>query len=88
MAHRRMTFDAWMRAAVKAYGEPRYLDLNGDSPGGAAVRLGVARQRVYQLAEEGRLDMLSVLGSDGETRFTVITENSLQAELVRRKAIA
>lgn len=88
MAHRRMTFDAWMRAAVKAYGEPGYLDLNGDSPGSAAVRLGVARQRVYQLAEEGRLEMISVVTKAGELRFTIVTETSVQTEVARRKSVA
>ena len=58
MSIRRMTYEEWAEALALTHGKPDYAKFMGSSPGGAAVELGVTRQRVWQLLKEGKLDLL------------------------------
>ena len=58
MAVRRMTYDEWGDAIAQTHGKPEYHELMGSSPGGAAMSLGVSRQRIHQLIDAGKLDVI------------------------------
>ena len=58
------------------------------SPGPVCEQLGVSRQRVHQLCEEGKLDTLKVVNEDGSLAWINIFEDSVKAHLrtAKRKA--
>lgn len=64
-----------------ADGSFRSRFANSSSPGPVAVRLGVSRQRVYQLLEAGTLDGVKVIedGPDRHPLFIVIFDDSVAA---------
>lgn len=49
------------------------------SPGPVAARLGVSRQRVYKMLQDGVLDGVRVLNGDGRTDFVLVFEDGIEA---------
>lgn len=82
---RRMTYSEWAEELHQARGKPDWENLMGKSPGGVAADLGVSRQRVWQLAKEGKLDMI-LLADDAKAKVTawLITDRSVQGLLLSR----
>lgn len=86
-----MSLKAWAKAVEAA--DPHAPNLQGDSPGGVAARLGCTRQNVHKLIHSGILDAVAVY--EGERlSFYVVTEPSLRAyqqqkaaDLAKRLAI-
>ncbi|HZL95421.1 MAG TPA: hypothetical protein VFB99_17325 [Vicinamibacterales bacterium] len=71
MAWREMELLVWARALVDG------KDVNGDSPGAAAVRLGVTRQYVHTLIEEDELDAVRVVKKKGGLVAICLNEKKL-----------
>src|SRR5690606_34859940 len=78
-----MTVREWQDLCAKLGSQDNWNqlrdDLGGPSPGGAAAELGVSRQRVHQLIEEGKLDVVELR----ETKWSrphviMVTETSLR----------
>jgi hypothetical protein len=80
MAVRKMTMKAWANA-IDAAG-PDSPDLQGDSPGGVAARLGCSRQAVHRLIQRGTLDAVAVYEGK-RVAFYVVTEASLRVHQQR-----
>lgn len=76
-------WEAW----EKLYTEKGAEQVLGMSPGGVAARLGVSRQRVHQMIEEGVLDEVRIRDRTLGIRGVVIyvTEGSVRREIERRK---
>jgi hypothetical protein len=74
MASKIFQISEWARALDQADNED---DLNGLSPGGAAERLGVTRQTVYNLLKRGDLDRVTIVDSEGKKFGVIITNASL-----------
>jgi transposase len=70
----------------KAHGRLGFKKVMGMSPGGAAARLGMSRQAVYDLVRRGKLDMVKIKKKE-QVRYSEIyvTEESLERELERRE---
>ena len=71
MAWREMELLAWAKALVED------KDVNGDSPGGAAARLGVTRQYVHKLIDQGELDAVRVVKKGGGLVAICVNEKKL-----------
>ena len=71
-----MKMSAWQKATAAALGKPAWDNLNGYSPGGAAVELGMSRQAVRR----GSLDAV-IVNDDvtGELRLFMIPKPSIEA---------
>lgn len=69
----------------KLYDEKGKDEVLGMSPGGVAGRLGVSRQRVFQLVQEGRLDEIKIWDDDQGFWVVYIPEVSVRKEIERRK---
>ena len=80
MAIRTMKMSAWQKATAAALGKPAWDNLNGYSPGGAAVELGMSRQAVHQAVRRGSLDAV-IVNDDvtGELRLFMIPKPSIEA---------
>lgn len=72
-----MTLKAWAKAVDDA-GPDHSLNLQGDSPGGVAARLGCTRQAVHRLIRRGTLDAVAVYEGP-RLSFYVVPEASLKA---------
>jgi len=82
MSIRRMTFQAWGEALALTHGKPEYRQVMGSSPGGAGERLGLTRQRIWQLCKEGKLDMILLADNDEAKVSTwLITDASMDRVL-------
>ncbi len=68
------TLKEWYEAMEKSKDETRF---NGVSPGGAANRLGVTRQTIYNLLKRDQLDRITIVDSDGDKLAVLITMESL-----------
>lgn len=84
MAIREMTLKAWAKA-VESADPHRAQNLQGDSPGGVAARLGCTRQNVHKLIKNGTLDAIAVYEGD-RLSFYVVTEASLRLHQQRTAA--
>jgi len=75
------SFEMW----EKAYDRLGFEKVMGMSPGGAAGRLGISRQAVYDLVRRDKLEMVKVKKKD-QVRYSEIyvTEESLKREIERR----
>ena len=71
MAWREMEVLQWAKALVDE------KDVNGDSPGGAAARLGVSRQYVHKLIDQGELDAVRVVNKKGGLIAICVNEKKL-----------
>lgn len=60
-------------------------EVLGMSPGGVAGRLGVSRQRVHKMIDEGRLDAVKVKDRSMGYAVVYVTEASVRREIERRK---
>jgi hypothetical protein len=81
MARRRMTMVAWAKALHDHEDTLRFGDYQGSSPGGAADRLGVTRQYIHKLVDQGQLDLLELYLGDDKKKRTVawlVTSNSIE----------
>ena len=81
MAWREMEVLQWARALVDE------KDVNGDSPGGAAARLGVSRQYVHKLIDQGELDEVRVVKKGGGLVAICVNEKKLALLEAAYKAI-
>jgi excisionase family DNA binding protein len=81
MAWREMELLAWAKALVDD------KDVNGDSPGGAAARLGCTRQYVHKLIDEGELDAIRVVKKGGGLVAICVNEKKLKLLVEARKAL-
>ena len=78
MAVLQMTYQAWREALDAAYGKRAFHEYIGPSPGGAAGELGISRQRIHQLVDSGKLDMIKLSHApDGEITAYMITDASI-----------
>lgn len=85
MATKKMQLKDWQ--ALTAESELHRAKLLGWSPGGAAARAGVSRQRIHQLIRAGRLDAVEV--RDGRSLVMyMIPDDSLEAWLQERTSRA
>ena len=82
MAWREMEVLQWARALVDG------KDVNGDSPGGAAVRLNVTRQYIHKLIEQDELDAVRVVKKAGGLVAICVTERKLALMEAARKGLA
>jgi hypothetical protein len=76
MATRKMSLNSW-RKAIEA-DDPTTPNLQGDSPGGVASRLGCSRQAVHRLIQRGTLDAVAVYEGP-KLAFYIVPEASLVA---------
>lgn len=82
-----MTTADFARLAQAGEGMFQQLALDSYSPGGAASVLGVSRQRVHQLIEQGDLLALRLIHSgSGDLAAIVISSTSLR-DYQRRQGI-
>jgi hypothetical protein len=85
MAVRDMLMHEWQIECSRAAGElsdqearAALAHLGGPSPGGAAAELGLTRQRIHQLVNEGKLDMIRLRDRPrARPHVWMITEASL-----------
>ena len=82
MAWREMELLAWAKALTED------KDVNGDSPGGAAARLGVTRQYVHKLIDEGELDAIRVVKKNGGLVAICVNEKKLALLVAARASLA
>lgn len=80
MSTKQFTFGEWVKALRKSSLSD---NLFGVTPRAAAERLGVSSQRVHQLIQEERLDVIRVNDANGHPAILLITEASLQAHKPR-----
>ena len=71
MAWREMEVLAWAKALVDE------KDVNGDSPGGVAARLGVSRQYIHKLIDQGELDAIRVVNKKGSLVAICVIEKKV-----------
>jgi hypothetical protein len=76
MAVRKMNMKRWKQLVEASQGKSH--DVQGDSPGGVAARLGCTRQAVHRLIKRGTLDAVAVYDGD-ELAFYIVPEASLAA---------
>ena len=78
---REIDWDVWEKSYSDAVKSDSLIkgDLMGFSPSGAADELGITRQRVHQLVNEGKLDQIVVIDKNGNICATFITKNSVSA---------
>ena len=81
MAWREMELLAWAKALTED------KDVNGDSPGGAAARLGVTRQYVHKLISEDELDAIRVVKKGGGLVAICVNERKLKLLESARSAL-
>lgn len=81
MAWREMELLQWAKALVDG------KDVNGDSPGGAAARLGVTRQYVHKLIDEDELDAVRVVKKGGGLVAICVGEKKLALMVAARDAL-
>lgn len=81
MAWREMELMKWAKALVDG------KDVNGDSPGGAAARLGVSRQYIHKLIDDDVLDAIRVTNK-GRLAAIVLNETKLALYEKARPVIA
>lgn len=74
---------AWEKLAEKKEMD----EVLGMSPGGVAGRLGVSRQRVHQMIDEGCLDAVKVKDRGMGYAVVYVTEASVRREIERRKKV-
>lgn len=82
MAWREMELLDWARSLVAD------KDVNGDSPGGVAARLGVTRQYVHKLIDQGELDAIRVVNKKGNLVAICVNEKKVALFETARKALA
>jgi hypothetical protein len=81
MAWREMELLAWAKALVED------KDVNGDSPGGAAARLGVTRQYIHKLIDQDELDAVRVVKKGGGLVAICVGERKLKLLETAREAL-
>ena len=81
MAWREMELLTWAKALVDG------KDVNGDSPGGAAARLGCTRQYVHKLIDQGELDAVRVVNKKGNLIAICVNEKKLALFVAGREAL-
>jgi len=82
MAWREMEILHWAKALVDG------KDVNGDSPGGAAARLGCTRQNVHKLIEQDKLDAIRVVNKKGGLIAICVNEKKLALLIEAAEALA
>jgi hypothetical protein len=79
---RRLVIDRekWEERMLRCTTREEQFRWIGDSPGGAAVRLGVSRQYVHKLLNmrEGGLDQVRVVSKEGKLQSIFVTEESMR----------
>jgi excisionase family DNA binding protein len=80
MAWREMELLAWAKALTEG------KDVNGDSPGGAAARLGVTRQYIHKLIDQNELDAIRVVKKAGGLVAICVNEKKLALLEVAQRA--
>lgn len=85
MAVRKMSLAAWQKACATTHAKPSASDLNGDSPGAVAAKLGISRQAVHQAVARGDLDAIIVNDSRGKLLMFMIPTRSIEAFAEKRK---
>ena len=73
----KLTIDEWVSKNQELDNEG-LPNFNGLSPGGAASRLGVSRQRISQLVKEGKLDRIEIIDDAGHQLGVLITSDSIE----------
>jgi hypothetical protein len=81
MASREMEVLHWARALVDG------KDVNGDSPGGVAIRLGISRQHVHHLIAQGELDAVRVVSKRGGLIAICVLEKKVALREAARVAL-
>ncbi len=74
-----ITLKDWLRKTRRETDDPSASKVQGPSPGGVAVELGITRQSVHQAIDRGDLDAWRVVDdSTGKLRAIIITAASLK----------
>lgn len=84
MATRTLKWTAWLKLMRQHMLDNEYANLSGYPVQDVAAKLDVSRQRVYQLIEEGTLDVIEIVTGKGIRAATLITEASLDRYLEGR----
>lgn len=84
MASRTLTLSQWLKLVGRHALGDQFAHVAGFTVADVARKLGVARQRAYQLVDEGTLDTLVITNSEGRTVLTLVTEASLERYLAER----
>ena len=84
MAKRTLTYRNWLRDVARAGLGDALKSVSGFTAIETAARLGVSRARVYQLIEEGSLDILCITTHTGAPALTLVTEASLEHYVANR----
>lgn len=82
MAWREMEILQWAKALVDE------KDVNGDSPGGVAARLGVSRQYVHKLIDADTLDAIRVVNKKGGLIAICVNDKKVGLFETAREALA
>lgn len=84
MATRTLKYTEWLKLVTRHALDGEFPNVAGHPVMDVAKRLGVSKQRMYQLIGEGTLDTLHVTNAAGKVALTLITDASLERYLAER----
>jgi hypothetical protein len=84
VATRTLTWTKWLALVARHSLDNEFGNIAGYPSIDVAEKLGVSKQRVHQLIEDGVLDTVEVKNAAGRLAIVLITEASLERYLAQR----